>query len=361
MTGSPLRLGLLPLLGALAACGNDYTAPCTSPAGEISGGLLTRLDCRAHFVSVAGPRSQLAAIASLPAGSAVLVVRDPDYLVLLTSDTTRAIPLLLPDSVDHERPIGVAVTDDTLASVLFYPLGDIAAYSLPRLSQLSVSRSVPRASSLAPWRGGHVVTHAARDSGIVVSTAALGLDSPSPALFAERFRTAPRAANLFGRGLIAAGDSGLAVISDVADVAVLLSRNLRVRDSVTFVIRLRDGAPRDVAATIARLDAAGPALSRIGASSPAVLAFGEAGSLRVVFEDLELEAGAWGSQAYISSARPRGGTACADVPIEGPSFPRRRFAFRGDTLFIAWLDPHQETRVVLERRLFDASRCAPSP
>lgn len=345
----------------MAACSNEHPEPCGSQKGDIRDEVLTRLDCRAPLVSVAGPRSQIAAIASLPAGSLVLVLRDPDYLVLVSSDTTRTTPLLLPDTVERQRPIGVAVTDDTLASVLFYPLGDIAVYSIPSLSRRSIARSVTRASSLAPWRGGHAVTHAARDSGIVVTADVLGPDSPSSVLFSDRFMAAPRAVNLFGRALVAASESTLAVIADVADVSVILDRHLRLLDSVAFPVRRRHGAPVDIAATLARWDSTGPSLSDLGVSSPAALAFGDTGAIRVVFEDLELRGGEWGSQAYISSSQLRGVAECVDVPIPGATHPRRHFAFRGDTLFIVSLDSDHTSRVIVERRLLDPSLCLRAP
>lgn len=352
------RLCMLVLL-TVTACIREDTAPCGPRLGGVPAGVLPRLDCRSHIVSVAGPQSDIAAIVALPAGAIVLALRDPDYLVLLAPDTLRTTRLLLPDTAAAQRPIGIVATDDTTVSVLFYPLGDIAEYSLPSLSRRSIIRSVTRASSVAPWRNRYAATHAARDSGIVVTTH--GAHRTSSAIFSDRFANSPRALNLFGRALVATAETTLAVISDVADVSILLAQDLRVLDSVTFPVRRREGAPLDLAATIARLDSSGPALSRFGASSPAALAFAASGSLRVVFEDLESNAGQWGSLAYLSSASPRHGAECVDVPIEGATLPRRRFAFRGDTLFIAWLDAQTKTRVVLERRLFDASRCALSP
>src|SRR5690606_11331651 len=155
-------------------------------------------------------------------------------------------------------------------------------YSVPSLSRRGSFRSVTRASSVAPWSGRYAVSHAARDSGIVVTKDVPDPHEASSALFTDRFASAPRAMNLFGRALIAASETKLAVLTDIADVAVFLARDLRVLDSVAFPVRRRQGAPKALAATIARLDSSGPGLSRLGASSPAALAFASSGSLRVV-------------------------------------------------------------------------------
>lgn len=354
------RHRLLVLLTAFA-CSHQDTTPCWPVPRGTSEGVLQKLDCRSHIVSIAESRSQLAAIVTLPASAVALVIRDPDYLVLLTPDSVRTTPLLSPDTAASERAIGLVATHDTVVSALFYPSGDITEYSVPSLSRRGSFRSVTRASSVAPWSGRYAISHAARDSGIVVTKDVPDPHEASSALFTDRFASAPRAMNLFGRALIAASETKLAVLTDIADVAVFLARDLRVLDSVAFPVRRRQGAPKALAATIARLDSSGPGLSRLGASSPAALAFASSGSLRVVFEDLELIGGQWGSLAYISSSSLRDGAECVDVPVDGPTLPRRRFAFRGDTLFIAWLDPQEEDRVILERRVFDASRCTLSP
>lgn len=351
---------LLLLLTAVA-CGEQAPTPCAPAQRDTSEGALQALDCRSHIVSIIGPRSQLTAIAALSAGATALVIRDPDYLVLLAADSVRITPLLPPHSTEAQRALGVVMTLDTVASILFYPSGDIAEYSVPGLSRRSIVRSVMRASSVASWRGRYAVSHAAGDSGIMVTTDVLGLHETSSALFADRLVRTPRAVNLFGRALVAASETTLAVIADVADVSVLLDRDLHVIDSLTFPVHRREGAPIDVAATIAGWDSSGPALSRLGVSSPAAVAFGAPGSLRVVFEDLALDTGEWGSLAYVSSSSLRGDADCVDVPIDGPAIPRRRFAFRGDTLFIASLDPHERSRVVVERRVLDSSRCTLSP
>lgn len=114
---------------------------------------------------------------------------------------------------------------DTLAAVLFHPLGDIAVYSVPSLSRRSIARSVTRASSLTSWRGDHVVTHAVRDSGIVVSADGRDLDGHSPTLFSGYFQSVPRAMNLFGRvGVREHGSASLASFASPRDLLLVVFR-----------------------------------------------------------------------------------------------------------------------------------------